>query len=201
MYRRCLTKPAEEILHAVETFDYIKKIYVENAYEKAIKKNKLKRKENYWFSLPNFTKKNLFKPYLLWWSFFENWDPYRNYLYAKKYCGLKEYSKSNEGTFTNFSQNDQKLYSLHTYLMYLKFGFGRATQDIGIEIRRGAMTRDQGINLVRLYDGQYPQEYLDDYLNYFNITKKVFDNILYKWTNKKLFKREKNIIVPKFKII
>ena len=85
--------------------------------------------------------------------------------------------------------------------MYLKFGFGRATQDIGIEIRRGAMTRDQGINLVRLYDGQYPQEYLDDYLKYFNITKKVFDNILYKWTNKNLFKKEKNIIIPKFKII
>jgi N-acetyl sugar amidotransferase len=184
-----------------KNIDYIKKIYVEDAYEKAIKKNKLKKKENYWFSLPNFKKKNLFKPDLLWWSFFENWDPYRNYLYAKKYCGLKEYSKSNEGTFTNFSQNDQKLYSLHTYLMYLKFGFGRATQDIGIEIRRGAMTRDQGINLVRLYDGQYPQEYLDDYLNYFNITKKVFDNILYKWTNKNFFKIEKNNIVPKFKII
>ena len=26
---------------------------------------------------------------------------------------------------------------LHTYMMYLKFGFGRATQDAKIEIRRG----------------------------------------------------------------
>ena len=159
-----------------------------------------KKKENYWFSLPNFNKKDLFKPKFLWWSFFENWDSYRNYLYAKKYCAFKEYTKSNEGTFTNFSQNDQKLYSLHAYLMYLKFGFGRATQDIGIEIRRGAMTRDQGINLVKLYDGQYPREYLDDYLSYFNITKNFFDKILYKWTNKNLFKKEKNILIPKFTI-
>ena len=32
---------------------------------------------------------------------------------------------------------------LHTYMMYLKFGFGRATRDAGIEIRRGAMSRNR----------------------------------------------------------
>ena len=55
------------------------------------------------------------------WSYFENWDPYRNYLIAKEKCGLKEAENNNQGTFTNFAQNDQHLYSLHTYLMYLKF--------------------------------------------------------------------------------
>ena len=39
-------------------------------------------------------------------------------------------------------QTDQGLYPLHTYLMYLKYGFGRATQDACIEIRRGAMDRE-----------------------------------------------------------
>ena len=62
---------------------------------------------------------------------------YRNYLTAKKFCGLQEKGDSNTGTFTNFAQNDQALYDLHAYLMFLKFGFGRATQDAGIEIRRG----------------------------------------------------------------
>ena len=36
--------------------------------------------------------------------------------------------------------------------MYLKFGFGRSNQDACIEIRRGAMSRMQGINLVNLCD-------------------------------------------------
>ena len=44
---------------------------------------------------------------------------------------------------------------LHYYLMYLKFGFGRSTQDANIEIRRGAMSREQAINLVNLFDGNY----------------------------------------------
>ena len=71
---------------------------------------------------------------------------------------------SNTGTFTNFAHNDQALSALHYYLMYIKFGFGRATQDAGIEIRRGAMTRDQAINLVNLYDGVFPEEHVDKYL-------------------------------------
>ena len=66
-------------------------------------------------------------------------DSYKNYLLAKEQYNLEEIDESNSGTFTNFAQNDQALYALHAYLMYLKFGFGRATQDAGIEIRRGAI--------------------------------------------------------------
>ena len=45
------------------------------------------------------------------------------YIVAKVF-GLTGNPDGNEGTFTNFAQNDQALYALHTYLMYLKFGFG-----------------------------------------------------------------------------
>ena len=84
--------------------------------------------------------------------------------------------------------------------MYLKFGFGRATQDAGIEIRRGAMTRDQAINLVKLYDGKFPEEYLQTYLDYFELSNKEFDIIIDKWANKKLFVKKDNFWIPKFNI-
>ena len=84
--------------------------------------------------------------------------------------------------------------------MYLKFGFGRATQDAGIEIRRGAMTRDQAINLVKLYDNSYPREYLDLYLDYYEMTKKEFDVVLDSHVNKDLFRKENGIWVPTFQI-
>ena len=109
---------------------------------------------------------------------------------AKEYCGLMEAEGSNSGTFTNFSQNDQALYSLHTYLMYLKFGFGRANQDASIEIRRGAMDRDQAVNLVNLYDGNFPEEYIELYLDYYNLTRSEFDEILDRFANKDLFIKE-----------
>ena len=82
--------------------------------------------------------------------------------------------------------------------MYLKFGFGRATQDAGIEIRRGAMTREQALPLVRLYDGHYPEEFISTYLDYYNITRNEFDSVLDKWANKSLFTKEKGIWNPNF---
>lgn len=85
-------------------------------------------------------------------------------------------------------------------MMYLKFGFGRATQDAGIEIRRGAMTREQAINLVRLYDGQYPEGFIDTYLDYYQMNKEEFDAVLDKWVNKDLFEKKDGRWQPIFQV-
>jgi hypothetical protein len=134
------------------------------------------------------------------WSFYENWDSYRNYIVAKEHCGLEEKNDPNAGTFTNFAQNDQALYSLHAYLMYLKLGFGRATQDAGIEIRRGAMDRNQALNLVKLYDNNYPNEFLDLYLDYYEMTKDEFDLVIDYHANKEIFSKEGEFWMPKFDV-
>jgi len=175
-------------------FDYQKKIYLENHYG-ILKKVINKYDGKYFFEYPKETKNIK----LTHWSYYENWDPYRNYLVAKKYCGLQEAEMANTGTFTNFAQNDQAMYTLHTYLMYLKFGFGRASQDACIEIRRGAMDRDQAINLVNLYDGYFPDNY-EIYLDYYKINKSKFNSILKKFTNKKLFTYKNNIVTKLFQI-
>ncbi len=181
--------------------EYIEKIFLEHGYKKVITAAKLTKKEMFWFELPK-NKNKKFKYYLTHWSKYENWDPYEHYIVAKNNCGLEESKIQNSGTFTNFAQTDQHLYALHTYLCYLKFGFGRATQDAGIEIRRKAMTRDQGINLVKAFDGMYPENYIKTYLNYFKMTKNEFNQVLDKWTNKKLFtKNKKNgLWKPKFNV-
>jgi hypothetical protein len=135
------------------------------------------------------------------WSYFENWDPYRNYLIAKEFCGLSEKEERNTGTYTNFAQNDNVLYDLHTYLMYLKFGFGRTTQDVGIDIRRGALTRQQGINLINLYDNHFPEEYLPSYLEYYQMTSQEFFDVIDTFANKDLFTKNGKYWVPTFEIL
>ena len=134
------------------------------------------------------------------WSYFEAWDSYRNYVVAKEHCGLQEKEDSNVGTFTNFAQNDQALATLHYYLMYLKFGFGRATQDAGIEIRRGAMSREQAVNLVRIYDGHYPEEFIDTYLAYYEMTPKEFNTVIDECVNTELFEKVDGIWEPVFEV-
>jgi N-acetyl sugar amidotransferase len=168
---------------------YMKKIYLEGGYDRVLSSSGLDEKDLYFFRFPRDSDLDKSKIDITHWSYYENWDPYRNYLVAKEYCGLKEAEATNPGTFTNFAQNDQALYALHTYLMYLKFGFGRANQDASIEVRRGAMEREQALNLVRLYDGQYPEEYLSTYLDYYRLSQEEFDAVIDKWTNKDLFEK------------
>lgn len=177
---------------------YQKKVYLEGGYEKVLAASGLSKSQLNFFSFPSDEELNRHALQLTHWSYFENWDPYRNYLVAKEHCGLKEAEDSNAGTFTNFSQNDQALYALHTYLMYLKFGFGRANQDACIEVRRGAMDREQAVNLVRLYDGHYPEEFMQLYLNYYRMTQAEFDYVLDRYANKELFDKFDGRWKPKF---
>jgi len=83
--------------------------------------------------------------------------------------------------------------------MYLKFGFGRATQDAGIDVRRGAMTREQAVQLVKLYDDMYPESLFEEYCEYYKMSMNEFMENIDKWANKDLFEK-KNKWVPKFQI-
>ena len=183
------------------SIEYQKRIWLEGGYKKIINQipSKLKKYSEFW-KYPDNKDLKKSKCYSTTMSYFEPWDSYRNYLISKKYMGLQENKETKGGTFTNFAQNDQKLYSLHTYLMYLKFGFGRATQDVGIEIRRGAMTRNQGLNIVKIYDNAAPENQVSLFCDYYKITKNKYYQTLDKWANKKLFKKVKDIWVPKFKV-
>jgi N-acetyl sugar amidotransferase len=180
---------------------YMKKIYLEGGYEKVFKlvPEQLQKELSFW-KFPTDAELTDSQIHLHHWSYFENWDSYRNYIVAKEFCGLKENEDTNVGTFTNFSQNDQALYTLHAYLMYLKFGFGRATQDAGIEVRRGAMKRDQALNLVKLYDNVYPEHLIPTYLDYYKMTLEEFSAVLDKWVNKELFNKIDGRWMPNFEV-
>ncbi len=59
-------------------------------------------------------------------------------------------------TFNIYAKIDDHANDVHDYLKYLKFGYGRATDDASIEIRHGRMTREEGIEMVRQYDATEP---------------------------------------------
>jgi N-acetyl sugar amidotransferase len=184
--------------------EYMKRIYLEGGHEKVFDRlaqdDDIRESDLSFFRFPKDEEVSKVGLSFAHWSYFEPWDSYRNYIVAKEHCGLIEKDDGNLDTFTNFSQNDQSLYALHAYVMYLKFGFGRATQDAGIEIRRGSMIRDQAINLVQMYDNAYPHESIDIFLDYYGMTKNEFDSVLDNYVNKDLFEKIEGIWQPKFEV-
>ena len=182
----------------VFTAEFMKRVYLEGQYEKTLRD--LSSQQTYFWRFDADDQK-LGNIECAHFSYFESWDPYRNYMIAKEHCGLQEKEESNTGTYTNFAQNDTCLYDLHTYLMYLKFGFGRATQDAGIDIRRGAMSRDQGVMLAQMYDNCYPEPFIEKYLDYYKISRELFDKTIDNFANKDLFYKDGDRWMPKFEII
>ena len=61
-----------------------------------------------------------------------------------------------EGTYSNYENLDEEMQATHDHLNFVKFGFGRATDHACIDIRNGRITRDDGVKLVKEYDGKLP---------------------------------------------
>ena len=78
-----------------------------------------------------------------------------------------------EKTFSLFSKIEDHANDVHDYLKYLKFGYGRATDDASTEIRHGRMTRTEGIELVKKYDHVIPNT-LNTYLDFLQISEQIF---------------------------
>lgn len=92
-----------------------------------------------------------------------------------------------EGTYTNYENLDEKLVGLHDYLKYVKYGFGRATDHAGIDIRNNRLTRDEAIKLVNQYDGKYPHFGVESFINYSGMSKKEIDAVIDSYTNPVIF--------------
>lgn len=93
-----------------------------------------------------------------------------------------------EGAYNDFENLDCKwIGGLHDYMKYLKYGYGRATDQLCIEIRDRRMAREEAVAKVGKFEGKIPWKYVPDFLDYLKITKEEFLDNLDRFTNKKLF--------------
>mgnify|MGYP001419943184 FL=1 len=83
-----------------------------------------------------------------------------------------------EGSYSKYSSIDDKIDPFHYYTTYIKFGIGRATYDASQEIRNDKITREEGVELVKKYDHEFPKKYFSKFLEYININEKEFWNLV-----------------------
>lgn len=97
-----------------------------------------------------------------------------------------------EGTFTNYENLDEKMHGLHDYLKFVKYGFGRATDHACIDIRNKRLTREEGLKLVKQFDGKYPHYSINEFVNYTGMNKAEVDAIIDSFTNSILFEQDEH---------
>ena len=120
------------------------------------------------------------------------WIPQEAYYYAVKNTGFKPRPFRTQGTYSKYNSIDDKIDDLHYYTTFIKFGLGRATYDSSQEIRNGHLLREEAKNLVKKYDGEYPDIYIDEVLKYINLDKDKFHKLCDEFRSDHLWKKTKN---------
>lgn len=143
------------------------------------------------YKYPSLEELDTFKINSIFLGFFEPWDSHRNIDVSKK-NGFKGFNKVVENCYLDSEKIDNHQHGIHDYFKYLKYGFGRATDQLSLMIRKKMITRDQAIEEVKKFEGKFPQSYLGkdiiDILNNIGLSKEEFLKICNKYTNKKIFK-------------
>ena len=89
-------------------------------------------------------------------GYFLKWTPQEVFYYAMNNSNFKVRPFRTQGTYTKYASIDDKVDDFHYHTTYIKFGYGRATEDAAQEIRSGDITRSEGMMLIKKYDGEYP---------------------------------------------
>lgn len=120
-------------------------------------------------------------------GYYKFWDPQENFYYCRENNGFEPNTERSEGTYSKYASLDDRIDGYHYYLGFIKFGIGRTTSDAAHEIRDGKITREEGMALVRRYDGEFPRKHYDEFLEYCGISDEEFQDIVDSWRSDHLW--------------
>ena len=107
-------------------------------------------------------------------GYYIKWTPQEAYYYAVEHCGLEARPFRTEGTYSKYNSIDDKIDDLHYYTTFIKFGLGRASYDASQEIRNRHLTREEGMALVKRFDGEFPQRYFRQVMDALDMDPEYF---------------------------
>jgi N-acetyl sugar amidotransferase len=111
-----------------------------------------------------------------------------------------EAEPDNMGGIYPFVALDDDFVIVNQMMKYLKFGWGKATQEVGSAVRFGLMTREEGMDLVEKYDGKCAQFYIDKLCKYLEIDETEFWNVFDSFVNRDLFEKKNGHWSKKFEV-
>jgi len=107
-------------------------------------------------------------------GYYLKWHPQSCYYYAVAHGGFEAAPERTPGTYSKYNSIDDRVDDFHYYTTWIKFGIGRATYDAAQEVRSGDITREEGVALVKRFDGEWPQRFADEIFAYLSVPPRDF---------------------------
>lgn len=121
---------------------------------------------------PELIEKNKIEVHYL--GYYLKWHPQECYYYAVENGGFQASPERTPGTYSKYNSIDDRIDDFHYHTTFIKFGIGRATYDAAQEIRNEDITREEGVALVKKFDGEFPERFADEIFKYLSIPEKEF---------------------------
>lgn len=119
----------------------------------------------------------------LYLSYYVPWDSRKNAEFAIA-RGLEvrpDHEVWRSGGYWPFEQLDDEIPVISHYLKYLKFGYGRATDQACRDLRWGYIDREDALALARTHDGRIDFRFIERYCDFIGITTDEFVSIADSW--------------------
>lgn len=107
-------------------------------------------------------------------GYYLKWHPQSCYYYAVEHGGFQASPERTPGTYSKYNSIDDRIDDLHYYTTGIKFGIGRASYDAAQEIRSGDINREEGVALVKRFDHEYPERFVEEMFAYLSLSEKEF---------------------------
>ena len=125
-------------------------------------------------------------------GYYLKWTPQEVYYYAVENTGFEARPFRTQGTYSKYNSIDDKIDDLHYYTTFIKFGIGRATYDASQEIRNNHLTREEGQALVKRFDGEFPDRYFDEIMEYIGMSPERFHELCEQFRSPHLWGKDKD---------
>jgi N-acetyl sugar amidotransferase len=102
-------------------------------------------------------------------GYYLKWHPQSCYYYAVEHGGFQASPERTPGTYSKYNSIDDRIDDFHYYTTWIKFGIGRATYDAAQEIRSRDITREEGVALVKRFDGEWPARFDEEIFRYLSL--------------------------------
>ena len=107
-------------------------------------------------------------------GYYKKWHPQECYYYAVEHGGFEASPERTPGTYSKYNSIDDQIDDLHYFTTGVKFGIGRSSYDAAQEIRSGDITRDEGVALVKRFDHEFPERFIDVLMEYLSLPEDEF---------------------------
>ena len=132
-------------------------------------------------------------------GYYLKWHPQSCYYYSVQHGGFQAAPERTPGTYSKYNSIDDRIDDLHYFTTGIKFGIGRASYDAAQEIRSGDITRAEGIALVKKYDHEFPERFIEELFNYLTINLSEFPIASLEFENPIMDRKYFNLLTDNFR--